>query len=84
MKRQTLFMIGLASLLASATQAYSQEQLAKSMQEAPAETALNRTVLPIPEPDYPRSTVLDALSLAATVRSSADRTSGCWLLAALP
>ena len=32
MKKQTLFMIGLATLLASATQAYSQEQLAKSIQ----------------------------------------------------
>lgn len=32
-------MIGLATLLASATQTYSQEQLAKSIQEARAETA---------------------------------------------
>ena len=39
MKKQNLFMIGLATLLASATQAYSQEQLAKSIQEARAETA---------------------------------------------
>ena len=60
MKKHTLVTLGLATLLASAPQAYSQEQLAKRMQEAPAETALNRTVLPIPEPDYPRSTVLDA------------------------
>lgn len=37
MKRQILFAIGLATLLASATQA--QEQLAKSMQDARAETA---------------------------------------------
>jgi hypothetical protein len=39
MKKQILFMISLATLLASATQAYSQEQLAKSMQEARVETA---------------------------------------------
>ena len=39
MKKQTLFTIGLATLLASATQAYCQEQLAKSMQDARAETA---------------------------------------------
>jgi len=39
MKKQTLFRIGLATLLASATQAYSQEQLAKSIQEARGETA---------------------------------------------
>jgi hypothetical protein len=39
MKKQTLFTIGLATLLASATQAYSQEQLAKSMQEVRDETA---------------------------------------------
>jgi hypothetical protein len=37
MKKQTLFMIGLAALLASATQA-SQEQLAKSIQDAHLET----------------------------------------------
>ena len=37
MKKQTLYMIGLATLLASATQA--QEQLGKSMQQARAETA---------------------------------------------
>jgi predicted nucleic acid-binding Zn-ribbon protein len=39
MKKQNLIMIGLATLLASATQAYSQEQLAKSIQDARAETA---------------------------------------------
>ena len=39
MKKQTLYTIGLATLLASATQAYSQEQLAKSIQEARLETA---------------------------------------------
>ena len=39
MKKQTLYMIGLATLLASATQAYSQEQLAKSTQEVRDETA---------------------------------------------
>jgi chromosome segregation ATPase len=39
MKNQILYSIGLATLLASATRAYSQEQLAKSMQEARAETA---------------------------------------------
>jgi uncharacterized protein YoxC len=39
MKKQSLYMIGLATLLASATQAYSQEQLAKSMQEVRDETA---------------------------------------------
>ena len=39
MKKQTLFMIGLATLLASAPQAYSQEQLAKSIQDAHLETA---------------------------------------------
>ena len=39
MKKQTLYMIGLATLLASATQAYSQEQLAKSIQEVRDETA---------------------------------------------
>jgi hypothetical protein len=39
MKQQTFLMIGLATLLASATQAYSQEQLAKSVQEARVETA---------------------------------------------
>jgi hypothetical protein len=39
MKKQTLYVIGLATLLASATQAYSQEQLAKSMQEVRDETA---------------------------------------------
>ena len=39
MKKQSLYMIGLATLLASATQAYSQEQLAKSMREARDETA---------------------------------------------
>jgi hypothetical protein len=33
MKKQTLFMIGIAALLATATQA-SQEQLAKSIREA--------------------------------------------------
>ena len=38
MKKQTLYMIGLATLLASATQAYSQEQLAKSMQDVRLET----------------------------------------------
>jgi chromosome segregation ATPase len=37
MKKQTLFIIGLATLLASATQA-SQEELAKSIREAQAET----------------------------------------------
>jgi hypothetical protein len=39
MKKPTLFMIGLATLLASATQAYSQEQLAKSIQDAHLETS---------------------------------------------
>ena len=39
MKEQTLFTIGLATLLASAPQAYSQEQLAKSTQETRDETA---------------------------------------------
>ena len=39
MKKQNLFMIGLVTLLASATQACSQEQLAKTMQEARVETA---------------------------------------------
>jgi len=53
MKKQNLFMIGLATLLASATQAYSQEQLAKSIQEARAETA--RTSLQL-------STTLGALN----------------------
>jgi hypothetical protein len=38
MKKRTLFVIGLATLLASATQA-SQEQLAKSIQDAHLETA---------------------------------------------
>jgi hypothetical protein len=38
MKKQTLFTIGLATLLASATQAYCQEQLAKSMQDVRVET----------------------------------------------
>jgi hypothetical protein len=38
MKKQTLYMIGLATLLASATQAYCQEQLAKSIQDAHLET----------------------------------------------
>jgi DNA polymerase III delta prime subunit len=38
MKKQTMFMLGLATLLASATQAYSQGQLAKSMQDVRAET----------------------------------------------
>jgi hypothetical protein len=38
MKRRTLFTIGLATVLASATQAYSQEQLAKSMQDVRVET----------------------------------------------
>ena len=39
MKKQTLFIIGLATLLASGPQAYSQEQLGKSIQEARLETA---------------------------------------------
>lgn len=39
MKRQTLLTIGLAALLVSATQAHSQEQLAKSIDEARVETA---------------------------------------------
>jgi hypothetical protein len=38
MKKQTLFMIGLATLLASATQA-NQQQLARSIKDAHAETA---------------------------------------------
>jgi hypothetical protein len=39
MKKQTVYMIGLATLLASATQAFSQGQLARSMQDVRAETA---------------------------------------------
>ena len=39
MKKKILLMIGLATLLASTTQAYSQEQLAKSIQDARTETA---------------------------------------------
>jgi hypothetical protein len=45
MKKQTLFRIGLVTLLATATQAYSQEQLAKSMQDVRLEAGQTRDQL---------------------------------------
>ena len=45
MKKQTLFRIGLVTLLATATQAYSQEQLSKSMQEVRLEAGQTRDQL---------------------------------------
>jgi hypothetical protein len=62
MKKQTMYMIGLATLLASATQAYSQEQLAKSVQETRAETVKTSMQL---------ATTLGALN-ALTQKSEGD------------
>ncbi len=56
MKTRALTVLSVGIVLAAASFGHAQTATTKP---APAGAALDRTVLPIPEPDYPHSTILD-------------------------